>query len=55
MIWNALSGAIIIALSLATAIGIVYVAGWFALLVMCIFEDSIIPFFKKLTKEVYEK
>ena len=47
MIWNALLGAVVIALSLAIAIGIVYGAGWFALLVMSLFEDHIIPFFRK--------
>lgn len=36
------------ALSLAIAIGIVYGAGWFVLLVMSLFEDHIIPFFHKV-------
>ena len=47
MIWNALLGALVITFSLAIAIGIVTGAGWFALLVMSLFEDRIIPFFRK--------
>ena len=48
MLWNALLGAVVIALSLAIAIGIVYVGGWFGILVMSLFEDNIIPFFRKV-------
>lgn len=33
--------------ALLAAFGIVYGAGWFALLVMSLFEDRIIPFFRK--------
>ena len=33
--------------ALLAAFGIVYAAGWLGLLILSVFEDNIIPFFRK--------